>query len=328
MSDKTKKTRLTIPVVNLDKIFGPRNENMDESVTETKSRLMKKQEELEGLELDSEILEVEDKIKRRRSGETVSVAPKDSLGDKMVEQVIIPLVNRKLAEDEKPRDSDSTVDRALRIAEKAVGRGQPKRDDEPNALDELDKGIGIFQKIKGIVEGEKEEKEEAGKPVKKEVDSLAELDHALDLVNKIRETFPPDGGGGGMSAATIEFEKWKKEFELKTKKADREQTLALRRIDKAHDIEIGKLGIERERNGLLRDGLKRIGRAITIGLGEEDEFEEAEYEVLEETPARGRKQLMKLNCEVCGAEILIPPESQVSGKEIKCSKCNSIFNWE
>ena len=328
MSDKTKKTRLTIPVVNLDKLFGPRDEGMSESLTETKSRLVKKQEELAGLELDADILDVEDRIRRRRSGETVPEAPKSSLGDKLVEEVVLPIVKSKLTEDEKGGEASSTVDRALRIAEKAVDRGRPKREEEKDALDELDKGIEVFTKIKGLVEGEKAEKEETGEGTKKEADALAELERGLDLVKKLRDTFPSEGGGGGMSETMIEFKKWEKEFELEHKKADREERLERRRIDKEHDARLIELGIEKERNDLLRDGFKRVGRAMALALGEEDEYEEAEYEVLEETPTKRRRQLIKEKCTECGAEILIPPEAQVAGKEIKCVKCDSVFVWE
>lgn len=327
----TKKTRLTIPVVNLDKLFGPREEEMNESTTETKTKLEKKREELEALEVDADILELEDKIRRKRNGESAPETQQDTLGDKMMEKVIIPLVNRTLAGDDKPRDADSTVDRALRIAEKAVSRGTTKNGAGKNAMDEFDQGIQIFEKIKDLIEGEKAEKEEAGEATKNEKDSLAEIDRTLDLVQKLRDTFPSDGGGGGTSDSMIEFKKWEKEFDLKHKKADREERLDRRRIDKAHDIELGKLGIEQDRNDLLRDGFKRVGRAIALGLGEEDEFEEAieaEYKVLDETPAKGRGQLIKEKCTECGAEILIPPEAQVAGKEIKCSKCNSVFVWE
>jgi len=324
MSDKTKKTRLTIPVIDLDKMFGPRVDKMSESTTETKGKLEKRKEELAKLELDEEILDVEDRIRRRQSGETVSEPPKSGLEDKLMDKVVIPLVNRGLEEKDKGRGSNDTVDRALSIAEEAVKRRQPKGDAGGSALDELNKGIGIFTKIKDLIEVEKTEKEEAGEPVKKEMDSLAELDRGLDLVKKLRETFPSDGGGGGMSDAMMEFKKWEKTFELDVRKADREERLERRRIDKAHDIEIGKLGIEKERNDLLRDGFKRVGRAITLGLGEEDEYDEDE----EPAPAKGRGQLLKEKCEVCGAEILIPPEAQVEGKEIKCSECNSSFIWE
>ncbi|GAJ11362.1 unnamed protein product, partial [marine sediment metagenome] len=223
MSEKTKKVRVTIPGVNLNKIFGPRDDEMSESTTETKGKLEKRREDLAKLELEEEILDVENRITRRRDGKPVEVAPKDSLGDTMVREVIIPLVNRKLADDDRPRGSDSTVDRALRIAEKAVGRGQPKPGDgETSAMDELEKGIGIFTKIKDLIEVEKTEKEEAGEPVKKEADSLAELDRGLDLVQKLRETFPSEGGGG-MSDAMMEFKKWEKTFELDVRKADREE---------------------------------------------------------------------------------------------------------
>lgn len=323
MSDKSKKITVTVPGVNLDKIFGARDEEVSESVTETKSRLVKKQEELESLELDAEILEVEDKIRRRRGGEPVMEVKKDSLGEKMVEQVVIPLVNKKLSEDERSGGSSEVVDRALRIAEKAVERGQPKRE-EKSALDEFDKGIEVFSKIRGLIEGEKAEKEESGKEPKKEVDSLSQLDKGIELVRKIRETFPQEGGGEN-SQAMIEFKKWEKDFDLKAKKADRDYQLEQKKIDKEHDARLAELGIEKERNELLRDGFKRVGRAVALALGEEDEYEEGEESIPE---SRGRRQLIKETCSVCGAEILIPPESQVAGKEIKCIKCNSIFKWE
>lgn len=325
MSEKTKKITVTVPGVNLDKIFGPRDKNMDESVTETKSKLDKKREELAGLELDAEMLDVEDKIKRRRSGETTAEPPKKDLGEKLVEQVVIPLVNRKLTEDEKGRGSDEVVDRALRIAERAVGQ-RPAEGKEKSALDELDKGVEIFTKIRGLVEGEKEKKEDTGEKPKEETDYLTQLDKGINLVKKIRDTFPQEGGGGGTDQALIEFKKWEKEFEAGERKALREYQLAERRIDKGHDIELAKLGIEKERNDLLRDGFKKVGHAVATALGEdEDELGEEE----ESAPAaKGRQQLIKAKCEVCGAEILIPPEAQVAGKAIKCSKCGSGFVWE
>lgn len=325
MTNKTKKTRLTIPVVNLDKLFGERvEERMSESETETKGKLEKRQEELRKLELDEEILDVEDRIKRRRNGGPAVGAPKDTLGDTLIEKVMVPMINRNLEAGERTKGSDTTVDRALRIAERAVGRTPPKGDEPKGAMDELEKAIGIFTQIKGLIEGKKTEKEEAGEPVKKEADSLAELDRGLDLVKKLRETFPSEGDGGGMSDAMMEFKKWEKNFELDVKKADREERLERRRIDKGHDAKLVELGIEKERNDLFRDGFKRIGRAIALGLGEEDEYDEEE----EEAPAKGRGQLIKEKCSVCGEEVLIPPEAQVAGKEIKCSKCNSVFVWE
>ena len=323
MSDKTKKIRAMIPGVNLDKVFGPRDKEMSESVTETRSRLDKKRDELASLELDAEILEVEDKIRRRRGGEAGGSETKKDLGEKLVEEVVIPIVSRKLSEDEGGKESSDVVDRALRIAEKAVSRKAPERE-EGSALDELDKVIGAFTKIRGLIEGEKEEKEETGEETKREVDSLTQLDKGIDLVKKIRDTFPQEGSGGGMSQAMIDFKKWEKEFELKHTKADREYRLSQRRIDKEHDARLAELGIEKERNDLLRDGFKRVGRAVALALGEEEEFEEEE----EPAPAKGRRQLIKEKCEVCGAEMMIPPEAQVKGKEIKCSSCNSIFKWE
>ena len=324
MSEKSKKITVTVPGVNLDKIFGPRDKDMDESVTETKSKLDKKKEELASLELDSEILDIEDKIKRRRSSEPVSEPPKKDLGDKLVEQVVIPLVNRKLTEEEKGGASGDVVDRALRIAEKAVGQ-KPAEGKEKNALDEFDKGVEVFKKVRGLIEGEKEEKEAAGEETEKEVDAIDQMNRTLDLAKKIRDTFPQEGGKGGTDQALLEFKKWEKQFEAEQKKAEREHKLEERRIDKGHDIELAKLGIEKERNDLLRDGFKRIGRAAAAALGEEEGLEEEE----EPAPAaKGRKQLIKEKCELCGAEILIPPEAQVAGKEIKCSKCSSVFKWE
>jgi DNA-directed RNA polymerase subunit RPC12/RpoP len=332
MSKKTEKTeksarlRVVIPGANLDEVLGSRDEGyMNESMTEPKSKLDKKREELAGLELDSEMLDIEDKIKRRRGGEPVSEPPKKDLGDRLVEQVVIPLVNRKLAEEDKGGASGDVVDRALRIAERAVGQ-RPAEGKEKSALDELDKGVAIFTKIRGLIEGEKDEKEDTGEKPKEETDYLTQLDKGINLVKKIRDTFPQEGGGGGTDQALIEFKKWEKQFEANERKAHREYQLAERKIDKGHDIELAKLGIEKERNDLLRDGFKKVGHAVATALGEdEDESEEEE----EPAPAvKGRQQLIKAKCTICGAEILIPPESQVVGKEFKCSKCSSIFKWE
>ncbi len=330
MSDKTKKTRLTFPVVNLDKIFGPRRKEMDESLTETKSKLEKRQEALESLEMEEDILDVEDRIKRRRDGRAAPAAeaPKDSFGDKMMTDVVIPLVNRALENKEGARGSDEVVNRALRIAERAVARTPAKAAEGDSPLDELDKGIAVFTKIKTLIEGEKEEKEDAGEDPKKEGDALAEIDRGLAIVLKIREVFPSEGAGGGLSPEMIEFKKWEKNFELKQRTADRTERLERRRIDKAHEATMIDLGIKKEKNDMFRDGFKRIGRAVALGLGEDDEGEEAEYEVLDETPTKGRGQLVKEKCTQCGATVLIPPESQVAGKEIKCSKCPAVFVWE
>lgn len=325
MSDSTKKVRVTIPAVNLDKIFGPRVDGMGETETaEPKSRLVKKQEELEKLELEEEILDVEDRIERRRRGDPAPESPKSGLEEKLMDQVVIPLVNRSLQGDDRRGDSNSTVDRALRIAEKAVGRAPPKSGEGKSAMDELDQGIQIFSKIKDLIQGEKEEKEEGGEATKKETDALVELDRGLDLVRKIREVFPSEGSGGGMSESMMEFKRWEKEFELDVRRADREERLERRRIDKGHDARLIELGIEKERNDLLRDGFKRVGRAFAIALGEEEDLEDEE----EEAPTEGRRQLIKEICSECRADILIPPEAQVAGQEIGCSSCKSVFVWE
>lgn len=333
VSEKSKKITVTVPGVNLDKIFGPRDKDMDESVTETKSKLDKRIEKIKDLELEADELDAEREVFRRRKevdtykkGDTPETeAPKSSLESKLMDQVVIPLVNRKLAEEEKGRGSDEVVDRALRIAERAVGQ-RPAESKEKSALDELDKGVAIFTKIRGLVEGEKAGKEDTGEKPKEETDYLTQLDKGINLVKKIRDTFPQEGGGGGTDQALIEFKKWEKEFEASERKAHREYQLAERRIDKGHDIELAKLGIEKERNDLLRDGFKKVGHAVATALGEDEDESEEE----EETPpeAKGRQQLIKAKCEVCGAEILIPPEAQVAGKAIKCGKCNSSFVWE
>ena len=109
-----------------------------------------------------DILDVEDRIRRRRDGRANPDAPKDSFGDQMMEQVVIPLVNRALENKGGGRDSDDTVNRALRIAEKAVARAPAKAADGGSAVDELDKGIAVFTKIKTLIEVEKAEKDDAG----------------------------------------------------------------------------------------------------------------------------------------------------------------------
>lgn len=323
----SKKIRVVLPGVNLSKVLGPRDAEMGEDTAEARTSLEKKQDKLKNLELEEEILEVEERIKRTRKGENVSESSKsDSLGDKMVEQVIIPLVNRKLSEEEKGGEASGVVDRALRIAEKAVGRTSPSREGRTSAMDELDQAINIFTRIKGMIEGDREEREEAGEETTKEVDALAQLDKTIDIVERIQKVFPQEGGGGGgMSERQMEFEKWKIELEAEQKKALRSEALDRRRIDKAHDAKLVELGIEKDRNNLLRDGFKRVGRAVALALGEEEEFEEEEEQP---APAKGRKQLIREKCTECEATILIPPEAQVAGREIKCSKCGATFVWE
>lgn len=316
---RTKKIKVTVPAVRLDLVRG--EGYMSGSQQETKSKLERKREELAALELDADILEVEDKIRRRQRGEPVEAAPKSDLGEKLVEEVVMPIVRKRLEEDEGGKENRGVVDRALRIAERAVGR-TPRGERTPSSIDEIDKAIDVFTKIKGLFE--KEERERPPEEAKREEDVLSQLERGMKLVQQMRETFAIEGAGGeGASQALIDFKKWEKQFESDQRERDRAYNLKMRRQDKDHDARLVELGIERERNDLLRDGLKRIGNAVARALLEEEAFEEEE----EAPPKRGRGKLITEKCAVCGTEISIPPEAQVAGKEIKCGKCESVFVW-
>ncbi len=318
MSKSSKKTlKVTYPVISI------RRGNMSES----KSKLEKKQEELESLELDAEILGVEERIKRRSSDGGSAEPQKDSLADTLVKEIVLPIVKKNLESDKNSsvaRDALTIAKRAQDRADKVV-RSDPKP--SGNSITDIVNALGTFKdlikddSVKAQLDEVTQQVKELGERPAREGD-LETIDRVMAIMDKIQERVKTSGSGS--SEGYYDFEKWRVEQERKTVVQDRAFTLRLRQQDKEHDLKLAALGIEKDRNNLFRDGIKRIGNAIALGLGEEDEFEEDE----KSAPAKGRGQLIKEKCTHCEAEILIPPEAQVAGKEIKCSKCNSVFVWE
>jgi len=314
MSRSGKKTlKVVFPVIN-------RGGKMSES----KSRLEMKKEELESLRVEADIQIVEDKIKRRQSGGEPAAEPKkDTLGDTLVKEVVIPIVKRSL----EPDKGSSVTQDALKVANKALdtaGRRAPPA--SGNTITDIVNALAQFKDL--IKDDESKRQLEAINEKLKQLDERPEkegeldmIDKVLGIVDKIQERIKPTGGGS--TDGYFEHEKWKVGHERKTQMQDRAFQLRLRQQDKEHDIKLAELGIQKEKNDLLKDGLKRIGTAIAEGLGEEDDEEDDEP-----SQAKGRGQLVKEKCEWCEAEIMIPPEAQVAGKEIKCSTCDASFIWE
>jgi len=87
--------------------------------------------------------------------------------------------------------------------------------------------------------------------------------------------------------------------------------------------------LRREKLGLLRDFAKHVGGAFADAL-EEVEKEEKELEEKKErkAPEKTEAGIEKVICDACKGEIAIPPEAQVKGKQIKCPKCGSIYEYE
>ncbi|MBA7609124.1 hypothetical protein ES703_16311 [subsurface metagenome] len=310
--------KVIIPSVNLGILKG-------DKMSESKSKLQKKQEELESLELDVEIQGLEDKLKKRQSGDEVITTPqKDGLAEKLVTEIVLPIVKKNL----EPDKSSSVAQDALKLANKALDKAA--RNAPPssgNSINDIVNALGAFKdlikddSVKAQLDEVTQQVKELGERPAKEGD-LDTIDRVLAIVDKIQERVKTTDGGS--SDGYYDFERWKVEQGRKTTLQDRAFTMRIRQQDKDHDIKLAELGIEKERNNLFRDGFKRVGNAIALGLGEEDEFEEDE----KSAPAKGRGQLIKEKCTECGAEILIPPEAQVEGHEIKCSECPANFTWE
>lgn len=329
-SKKRRTLRVTIPAVNIGLVRGAEDLNEEEelkSVERKKARLM-------GLELDAEVLGAEADVERARKNLEASRGDetqnsKSDLGERLLEEVVVPIVRKNL-EGDKTRDED-IASRALRVAERTLsqggGRGSP--------MSIVNEVIGAIKGLRDLTGDEGLHKrlddietkvETIGK--RGDEDAVDQLDKVLNTINKVKEFLGATGEGrGGDLKDTklwIEQRRWEKRFERDALTRDRAYQLKIRQQDKAHDIELGKLGVERDRNKLIEEGFQRVGRAVYTALGEEEEYEE------EEPPARvkGRRTLVKTPCSQCGTDLTIPPEAQILGKEIKCPKCNSVFEWE
>lgn len=320
MSKGSKKTmKVTYPVISV------RRGNMSES----KGRLEEKKEELEGLRVKSDILDLEERIERRRSGGAPAEPKKDDLAEKLVTEVVLPIVRKNLE-----GDKDSSVAReALTIAKRAQDRADKTVREAPpassNTITDIVNALGKFKdlikddstkdQLDKVTEQLKElqkKKPEASRELGKEYTEF------LDFYDKMQERIQPKGSSGSTDGY-YDFEKWKVQQDRKNTMQDRAWTLRLRQQDKEQEARMIELGLKKDGNDIIRDGLKKLGAAVGDELASEDDYEEDE-----KPDTKGRKQLLKEKCTQCGAELLIPPEAQVAGKEIKCSKCNAIFTWE
>jgi len=322
MSTRQRKPlRVTIPAIKLGILRDGHN------MSESKSRLEKKKEELEGLELEAEILGVEEKIERRRGGQPAE-PQKDTMSDTLVKEVVLPIVRKKLEGDK----DDSVAREALTIAKRAQDRADKTVRGEPRGSgDKITDIVNALATFKDLIKDDatKAQLDELSKQVKdlheKKPEASRELGKEytefLDFYDKMQERIQPKGSGS--SEGYYDFEKWKIDQNRKTTMQDRAFHLRMRQQDKEHDARLAELGIQKERNDLIMGALKRMGAAVGDELASEDDYEEDE-----KPAAKGRGQLLKEKCTQCGAEILIPPEAQVAGKEIKCTKCESVFEWE
>jgi len=87
--------------------------------------------------------------------------------------------------------------------------------------------------------------------------------------------------------------------------------------------------LRREKLGLLRDFAKHVGGAFADALEEVEKEEEGLEEKKErKAPEKTEAGIEKVLCDACKGEIAIPPEAQVKGKQIKCPKCGSIYEYE
>lgn len=303
---------------------------------EQRSKLDDRRESIEELDLQGDELDAEARlIRKRREVDRLSRGDEpppqeqgSSLGDKLVEQVVIPMVNDRLTGNDRRGRSDDVTLKALTMLEKERnkgGRGDPKP--QTSVMDEVSKAITIVNELRGL-SGDSELNKRLDKieaslkdgPVKKgAVDQIKEIATVLETV---KDTFNLTGAGGnGDSAALIAHERWAKEYESKEKTRERAWGLRLRQLDKKHDLDLAKLNIERERNELLDQGIKRIGEAFIEGLMDDDEFEV-------ETPSRSEKgKLSEVMCptEGCDTMLTLPPEAQKPGVEIGCPVCKSTF---
>jgi len=317
-----------IPGLNFDEVLGGRK---GESVMGEKTGLEKKKEKIKELELESESLEREtDVILRRRELNQIKQGgvphetqdSSKSLGVKLVEEVVVPIVRNRL-EEEKPKKDEDIASRALRIAERAIERGRIAKtpEESTSALDEVEKAFNILKKVdewRRPKEQGEGEKTKGGKTEEGEIDVL---ERVLGVITRLEE-WKGKASGTGESAEVAkiytEQKRWEKEFERRQKISDRNFQLEMRKQDQEHKREMVKLGIEKERNEIFSEGLKRMGRAAAKALLEEEEEEEEEEEPKE-------KEIKKETCPGCGAPLIIPPKAQKPGTEIKCPKCNSIL---
>lgn len=319
-TSRKKRIRVSIPAVNLG-LLGERG--MDEART----KVEEKQEELQVIRLDADIIRERQRRDKLEAGEEpVERASEDKLGDKLLDEVVIPMVKTNLNQPE-ARGTDSVAEAAIKLADKALDkeRGREPRS-EGSTITEV---INSLTKLKDFVSDDStvrqlndinEKLKELEKGKGKESDELDLIDKVLNIYDRVEKRMKPSEGGS--QEGYYEFEKWKVEHNRRTSMQDRAWTLRLRQQDKEHDARLAELGIQRERTEILRDGLKTIGKSVVEGITDED-FED-------ETPTRrktsGRARLWRGTCQ-CGETILVPPEGQVEGREFRCPKCDAKYEW-
>lgn len=322
-TQRRKPLRVSIPAVNVGMFRGER-------VDERMGKLERRREKIEDLELQGDELEAQERLERKRDrlerGEGDRNSD-DTLTEKIVDKVILPLVNRSL--EDNSRGKDSVASEAIKLAEKALDKTR-EGGGTPLTLSGM---ISSLTELKDIVKGDEalekrldditNDLKELKKKPSGDLAEINTIEKVLNIVDRVQQRVRPDGGGS--KKEFYDFETWKVEFGRKTTMQDRAFTLRMRQQDKDHDLRLAELGIKHRSNDLLEDGIKRIGSAIARGLSDED-FEDEEPEG---RPKEGAK-LIKYNCPNpnCGAPISVPPEAQVVGRQIKCTKCDSILVWE
>jgi len=85
--------------------------------------------------------------------------------------------------------------------------------------------------------------------------------------------------------------------------------------------------LRRQKLGLLRDFAKNVGGAFAEALEELEKEGEEELEKKGKKVERTEAGIEKVLCDNCKAEIAVPPEAQVKGKQIKCPKCGSVYEY-
>jgi len=129
--------------------------------------------------------------------------------------------------------------------------------------------------------------------------------------------------GGGFNKEYVNLQK-------SLRDSDRAFQLALYNITQRQIEHLEKLGIEKEKLALLRDFAARIGAAAARATEEAEEGEEKgepKGEPSKVTPGKKEGAMEIIKCEVCGFDMVIPPEKQKPGEKWTCEKCNSLFTY-
>ena len=328
--------KVQIPAVNMRLLRG-----RDEELDENQSSLEKRRERIRNNELESEELQGEARVIRERRavdqlsrGEENHQEPGTNLGDRLMTEVILPLVSDRLRGPQPGTGDTALATASINLARKALekrGTAPPAAAKDP--LDAMSKVIEVINQVRGMSNDDavikrldKLETDLKEAPGKKS--ELGTLEETLTTITKYKDLLGITSGGGGDNSLKLQEmrndqRQWEREFLSTEKTKDRAFNLRLRQIDKRQDIELAKLNIQKERNALLDSGLSRLGDTfITALLDDED---------LEDTGLKGKKiegsGLMQIPCpgEGCDTVLTIPPEGQAPGSEIRCPVCKGKF---